>query len=128
MKCGNCGQDILQAHPDMCPYCKSKNLISEEDASKEIEAIEHLAKIGRYEDAARKYEKLELWDKVRECRRLAKKNRSGSIVLETAKIGAISVVCPHCGESQPASSKTKELTCARCGTSFLIPEKVFELL
>ena len=59
MKCGNCGQDILQVHPEICPYCKSKNLISDEDASKEIQEIERLQKAGRYEDAALKYEKLD---------------------------------------------------------------------
>ncbi len=128
MKCGDCGQDILQVHPEMCPYCKSKNLVSEEEAEKEIGAIEHLVKAGRYEDAARKYDKLELWDKARECRKLAKKKSSGSAHLETGKIGEISVVCPNCGESQPANSNNKELTCARCGTSFLVPEKVLELL
>lgn len=128
MKCGDCGQDILQVHPEICPYCKSKNLVSEEDASKEIKTIEHLVKAGQYDDAARKYDKLEMWDKAKECRRLAKKNRSGTAILEKGKVGAISVICPNCGESQSANSKTKELTCDRCGTSFLIPEKVLELL
>lgn len=128
MKCGNCGQDILQAHPDMCPYCKSKNLVSEEEVSKEVEAIEHLAKTGRYEDAARKYDKLEQWDKAKECRKLAKKKSSGAAHLETGKIGEINVVCPNCGESQPANSTRKELMCNRCGTSFLIPEQVLDLL
>ena len=129
MKCGNCGQDILQEHPEMCPYCKSRNLISEEETNKEIEAIEHLAKTGRYEDAARKYDKLEEWDKAKECRKLARrKSHPGAASLETGKIGTINVVCPNCGESQPANSKSKELLCNRCGTGFLIPEKILELM
>ena len=128
MKCGNCGQDILQTHPEICPYCKSKNLISEEDASKEIHEIEQLQKAGRYEEAALGYEKLDLWDKAKECRKTAKKNREGSADLETGRIGTITMVCPHCGASQPVDLKMKKETCSRCGTTFIIPNKIRELI
>ena len=127
MKCGNCGQDILQTHPEICPYCKSKNLISEEDASKEIHEIEQLQKAGRYEEAALGYEKLDLWDKAKECRKLSKKNRVGSANLQTGKIGAVTVLCPHCGSSQPSDLKSTVETCDHCGTTYLIPSKVLEL-
>ena len=30
MKCADCHQDILQAKPEMCPYCRSKNLVPDE--------------------------------------------------------------------------------------------------
>jgi DNA-directed RNA polymerase subunit RPC12/RpoP len=128
MKCGDCGQDILQAHPELCPYCRSRNLVSEEDASKEIQEIERLVKAGRYGDAALKYEKLDLWDKAKECRMRAKKNRAGLANLETGKVGTINLVCPHCNESQPATSKSGEETCSRCGTTYIIPNKVRELI
>jgi ribosomal protein S27AE len=128
MKCGDCGQDILQAHPEMCPYCRSKNLISEEQASKEIKAIEQLEKAGRYEDAALRYEKLELWDKARQCRNAARKKGKTRATSKTGKIGTINLVCPQCGESQPLSSKTAELICGRCGTTYLVPEQALELM
>ena len=128
MKCGDCGQDILQAHPEMCPYCRSKNLISEEDASKEIHEAERLAKAGRYEDAALRYETLDLWKEAKNCRLLAKKKRSDTGNLKAGKIGEINLSCPHCGSSQPVDSKSAEATCSRCGTTYLIPEKVIELL
>jgi hypothetical protein len=128
MKCKDCGQDILQVHPQMCPYCRSKNLIDDEDASKEISEIEQLAKKGRYEDAALRYEKLDLWDKAKECRRLAAKKNAGSSDLETGKVGTITVLCPHCGAAQPVTSKSDKGTCSRCGTIYRIPSVVHELV
>jgi hypothetical protein len=128
MKCKDCGQDILQAHPQMCPYCRSKNLIDDEDASKETSEIEQLAKKGRYEEAALRYEKLDLWDKAKECRRLAAKKNAGSSDLETGKVGTITVLCPHCGAAQPVTSKSDKGTCSRCGTIYRIPSVVHELV
>jgi hypothetical protein len=128
MKCRDCGQDILQAHPQICPYCKSKNLISEEDAPKEIQEAERLAKTGRYEDAALKYEQLDLWDKAKECRRLNKKKHAGSVDLPTGKVKSVSMVCPHCGSVQPVDAKLIEETCSHCGTAYLVPSKVRDLI
>ena len=128
MKCGDCGQDILQAHPEMCPYCKSKKLISEEDNSKETQAAEQLAKAGRYEDAALKYERLDLWDKAKSCRAQAKKKHAGRAELQEGKVEAITLACPHCGSSQPVNLNSVEETCSHCGTTYLIPEKIKDLL
>jgi hypothetical protein len=128
MKCRDCGQDILQKHPEMCPYCHSKNLISEEDTEKETQEIERLVKTGRYEDAALKYEKLDLWDKAKDCRMRAKKNRASLASLETGKVGTINLVCPHCNASQPVTTKSSEETCNHCGTTYIIPDQVRELI
>jgi DNA-directed RNA polymerase subunit RPC12/RpoP/ribosomal protein S27E len=128
MKCGDCGQDILQAHPEMCPYCKSKHLISDEEAPKQIHEAEQLAKAGRYEDAALSYERLDLWNKAKECRAVAKKKHSSPIDLQVGKVETISLLCPHCGSSQPANSKSAQETCNRCGTIYLIPEKIMDLI
>ena len=128
MKCGNCGQDILQTHPEICPYCKSKNLISDEDETKEIQEIERLQKAGRYEEAALKYENLDQWDKAKDCRRLAKKKHTASANLETGKVGTINVLCPHCNASQSVTSKSNEATCTRCGTTYLVPKEIQQLL
>ncbi len=127
MKCGDCGQEILQEHPEMCPYCRSKKLISEEDTSKEIREIEKLVKAGRFEDAALRYEKLEMWNEAKGCRRQARKKHA-TPVQETGKVGAISVLCPHCGESESVNSKAHEITCNRCGTTYKIPSRALELL
>jgi hypothetical protein len=128
MKCRDCGQDILQAHPERCPYCRSKNLISEEDASKEIDEARQLSKSGRYEDAAVKFDKLEMWSEAKECRRQARKKRSGAAHLESGKVGTVTVLCPNCGASQPVTSKSTEETCSRCGTVYAVPNAVFDLL
>jgi hypothetical protein len=128
MKCRDCGQDILQAHPELCPYCRSRNLISEDDVEKETKEIEQFVKAGQYEEAAVKYEKLDLWDKAKECRMHAKKNRAGLANLEAGKVGTITLVCPHCNASQPVKSKSSEETCGRCGTTYTIPDQVRELI
>jgi DNA-directed RNA polymerase subunit RPC12/RpoP len=128
MKCGDCGQEILQANPQLCPYCCSRNLIPEEDASKEIQEIERLAKAGQYEAAALKYEELDLWEEAKDCRMQAKKKRAGLVDLETAKLGTINLVCPHCNASQPIQSKSGEEICSRCGTTYIVPNNVRELI
>jgi DNA-directed RNA polymerase subunit RPC12/RpoP len=128
MKCGDCGQDILQTHPEMCPYCKSKNLVSEEDSSKEIREAERLAKSGRFEEAALRYEKLDLWNEAKNCRTLSKKRHAALVNLEEGKVGAVSMICPHCGSSQPVDAKSSQETCSHCGTIYLVPERVIELL
>jgi len=129
MKCPYCHEEILHANPTLCPYCGKKILISEEEASKlEIEEIEKVEKAGRYEEAAQKYEELEMWDKARECRRKAKTNSGVSASVDVGKVGTISMLCPYCGESQPLSSKSNEVTCTRCGKNFAIPKNVLDLL
>jgi hypothetical protein len=128
MKCGNCGQDILQVHPEICPYCKSKNLISDEDETKEIREIERLQKARRYEEAALKYEKLDQWDKAKDCRKIAKKKQGKSGNLEIGKVGTINVLCPHCNASQPVTSKSGEETCHHCGTTYIVPTEIRHVL
>ena len=129
MKCSDCGQDILQSHPEMCPYCRSKNLITEEDNSSEIEKAEQLLKDRKYEEAALTYEKLDLWGQAKECRRTASKKHAGVQKLETAKVGAVSMICPHCGEvSEPINVDSKVEICSHCGTSYLVPNSVLALL
>lgn len=125
MKCGDCGQDILQQHPQMCPYCRSKNLIADEDALKEAK---RLAGSGRYEEAALEFEKMDLWEDARECRKQARKNHSDNAVVETAKIGAINVICPHCNTSQPVASKSEDKTCSHCGVTFKVPKEAVDLV
>jgi transposase-like protein len=118
MKCANCKEEILQKNPEKCPYCGSTRFISKEDEVPSILAeIKELKKAGKYEEAALKYEELEMWDKAKEIREL-----------NMGKIGTINMECPHCGASQPLSSKSSEVTCKRCGKNYIIPRKVLELL
>jgi hypothetical protein len=112
----------------MCPYCRSKNLISEEDSSKEIHEAEQLAMTGRYEEAALKYEKVDLWDKAKECRRVSKKKHDDSADLPFGKVGEVSMICPHCGASKPVNPRMHEETCSRCGTTYAIPDRIREVL
>ena len=118
MRCIDCQEEILQKNPHKCPYCGSTNLISKKDDVPNIIAeIEKLKRARRYEEAAMRYEELEMWDKAGEVRRL-----------NIGKVSTISMECPHCSASQPLSSKNKEVTCKYCGKKYAIPKKVLKLL
>ena len=128
MKCVDCREEILQKNPERCPYCGSTNLISEEQNLQNLMAeIKKLKKAGRFEDAALKYEELEMKDEADECRKMDKTSH-GIANVNIGKIGTISMECPHCGVSQPLSSKTDEVTCKNCGKKYIIPKKVLDLL
>jgi len=118
MKCADCREEILQKDPQKCPYCGSTNLISKKDEVPTILAeIEKLKKAGKYEEAALKYEELEMWDKAREIRNI-----------NMGKVSSINMECPHCGASQPLSSKNNKVSCKHCGKKYIIPKKVVDLL
>jgi DNA-directed RNA polymerase subunit RPC12/RpoP len=118
MKCADCGEEILQKNPQKCPYCGSNNLLSMKDIVPTVIAeIEKLKKTGKYEEAALKYEEIDMLDKAEECR---KRNMG--------KVSEITIECPHCGESQLLSSKDNAVKCKHCGKNYGIPKKVLELL
>jgi DNA-directed RNA polymerase subunit RPC12/RpoP len=118
MKCADCGEDILQRNPQKCPYCGSTNLLSIKDIVPTVTAeIEKLKKAGQYEEAALKYEEIDMLDKAEECRKL-----------NMGKVSKISLECPHCGETQPVSSKNNTVKCKHCSKTYGIPKKVLELL
>ena len=118
MKCADCGEEILQKNPQKCPYCGSTNLISMKDKVPIILAeIKKLKKAGKYEEAALKYEEIDMLDKAEECRKLG-----------MGKVSKITMECPHCGESQPLSSKNNTVKCEHCGKTYGVPKKVLELL
>jgi len=54
MICSNCNEEILSANATLCPYCHSTKLVT-----------------GRYAEAAREYDALEMHRKASECKRLA---------------------------------------------------------
>jgi primosomal protein N' len=118
MKCGDCGEDILQRNPQKCPYCGSTNLVSIQDIIPKVTVeIEKLKKEGKYEEAALKYEELDMGEKAEEIRKL-----------NMGKVSSISMECPHCGASQTLSSKNNQVKCKHCGKTYIIPKKVLELL
>jgi uncharacterized Zn-finger protein len=133
MKCLSCEADILAKDVSMCPYCGSTNVVQDEDAEnlnqkETLKKIEKFERAGRYEDAALLCEKLELWDKAGEIRRKSKTSYVISANLNVGKIGSISMECPHCGASQPITSKSNEVTCSYCKKNYVIPKKILELL
>jgi ribosomal protein S27AE len=109
MKCGDCHQDILQKNPEMCPYCKSKNLISDDELAR-IERVQTLTENKKLEKAGRKT------------------NYAISANVNIAKISSISMECPHCGASQLLATKSNEVICAHCKKRYVIPKKVLDLL
>jgi DNA-directed RNA polymerase subunit RPC12/RpoP len=118
MKCADCREEILQKDPQKCPYCGSTNLLSMKDIVPTVMAeIEKLKKAGKYEAAALKYEEIDMLDKAEECRKL-----------NMGKVSKITMECPHCGETQPLSSKNNSVKCKHCGKNYGVPKKVLELL
>jgi transposase-like protein len=79
--------------------------------------IEKLKKAEKYEEAALKYEELEMCEKAKETREL-----------NMGKVSSINMECPHCGASQPLSSKNNMVKCKHCGKNYIIPKKVLEIL
>ena len=118
MKCADCGEDILQKNPQKCPYCGSTNLLSIKDIIPSVIAeIDTLKKAGKFEDAALKYEELDMYDKAEECRKL-----------NMGKVSKINMKCPHCSEIQSISSKINTVKCKHCGKTYGIPKQVLNLL
>jgi len=122
----------MQRNPEICPYCQSKNFISEDqfaeiEKTKSLKEIEKLKKAGKFEDAALIYEKMEMWDKVGECRKKSMTGNNASADFNVAKIGSINMLCPRCGTSQPLASKSNQVTCTRCKKEYAIPKKVLDL-
>ena len=118
MKCADCKEEIMQKNPQKCPYCGSTKFVSEKDMVPSVLAeIKELKKAEKYEEAALRYEELEMWDKAKEIR----EQNMGSVNI-------INMKCPHCGTSQPLSSKNNQVKCLHCGKNYLIPKKVLELL
>jgi DNA-directed RNA polymerase subunit RPC12/RpoP len=117
MKCLACREEILQKDPQKCPYCGSRNFVSKEDEIPGIlTEIKILEKAGQYEEAALKFEELEMWDKAKEIRDL-----------NMGKISSVNIVCPHCGDLRLFSSKSNEVKCRQCSKIYLVPKKVLEL-
>jgi len=100
----------------------------EEWTKQEIMEMEKLEKAGQYEEAARGYEELEMWEKAEACKRLAKPDEDDSANANMGKVDTISMKCPYCGASQPIASKSNEVTCKGCGKDYVIPKKVLDLL
>jgi primosomal protein N' len=88
---------------------------------------ENLMKAGRYEEAAKYYEQLEMWNEAGECRRLA---RTTYVVAADVRVGkdGISVNCPHCGSSERLESKASEVTCRHCGRTYYLPKKILDMI
>jgi transposase-like protein len=116
-RCGNCHEEILQKNPEKCPYCGSTNLVSTEEVIPEVLVeIEELKRAGKYEDAALKYEEIEMWDKAEDIRKF-----------NVGKVCAITLECPYCGASQVFSSKSNNVKCKNCGKNYAVPKKVIDL-
>ena len=99
------------------------------ERQEEQKKAEDLVRAGRFEEAAQEYERLGDLDKAGECRRMDRTTYVVSANVHVGKDGAINISCPHCGASQPITSKqTNEVTCAYCSKRYVIPEKILKLL
>jgi hypothetical protein len=59
-----CRKEILQKNPERYPYCKSRELVSSEEAV--LDDVDRFVSEGKYEEAASEYEELCMLDKENE--------------------------------------------------------------
>ncbi len=65
----------------------------------DLPEAENLVRAGRYEDAAKKYELLGMWDKAGDCRRMANPSHDEKIVTKEIikeKQVIVKIRCPYC--------------------------------
>ena len=131
--CLDCGK-ILVYDAELCQYCHgenfSENNISIENGARsaKLEVIGIFIKAGRYEEAAKLYEQLEMRDAAEDCRKMGKTRHVVSTRLKVGKVAAISMNCPHCNSSQLLDSKSNKVVCLSCGKKYGIPKKVLNLI
>ena len=98
-KCGREGE--IFADDFWCPRCRimyskdGKNLTS----MHLMEEADKFERAGRYEDAAKKYEELEMWDKAGDCRRMAKTNYDEKLIAKEIikeKQVIVKIRCQYC--------------------------------
>jgi hypothetical protein len=110
-----------------------KNTINREqnrkiEREKQLELLKNYETAGKFEEAAKICDELEMWEKAGEFRRMAKTTYLISTNFSMGKDGAISVNCPNCGSAQALESKTNMVTCIHCGNNYIIPKKVLDML
>ena len=111
---------------------KNKRLLAEKEAEKQLqckiklEQVKRLEVSGRYEDAAKIYDEIEMYEKAGDCRRMAKTSYQISTNFSLGKNGVISCSCPRCGSSQALESKSNLVICKHCGTNYIIPKKILD--
>ena len=118
MRCVDCHQDILQSNPEVCPYCGCRKFeeslpdeqFEDPERLKTLREIKRLERAGRYKEAA------------------SKRKEMDTVIVKEGKIGSISMECPYCGASQLLVSKSNQVVCAHCKKSYVVPEKVLDLL
>ncbi len=100
----------------------------EKQTAKMMEQIKNYETAGRYEDAARLCDYLNMYEKAGELRRMDRTRYTISTSFNMGKDGTISCSCPTCGSSQTIESKTNLVTCKHCGNNYIIPKKVIDML
>jgi hypothetical protein len=122
-------ENRLKAEQELAAEREQQRLRMEEERRRIAmkQDADNLMKAGRYEDAAKLFEQLGMWNEAGECRRLA---RTTYVVAADVRVGkdGISVNCPHCGSSERLESKASEVTCRHCGRTYYIPKKILDMI
>lgn len=98
-----------------------------------IERAKNFMKAGNYEQAARTYEEIGMWEEAGQCRRTGHADISSStnyVISSEVKVGpeGISMNCPHCGSSEHIQSKSSEVVCKHCGRKYYIPKNILDMI
>ena len=119
----------LKAEQQLAAEREQQHLKEEEERRRLAvkQNAENLMKAGRYEEAAKLFDQLQMWDEAGECRRL---DRTSYVVAADVHVGkdGISVNCPHCGSSERLESKVSEVTCRHCARKYFLPKKILDMI
>jgi ribosomal protein S27E len=83
---------------------------------------------GRYEDAAKLCDELEMWEKAAENRRMVRTSYQISTNFNLGKDGTFSVKCPNYSAAHIVDSKTNLVTCKYCGNNYITPKEVLDMM
>lgn len=95
---------------------------------RKLKLMKNYETAGRYEDAAKICDELEMWEEAGTLRKMSKTSYLISTNFSMGKNGAISCTCPNCGSSQAIASKSNTVKCAHCGSNYIIPKKVLDMM
>jgi hypothetical protein len=95
---------------------------------KQLEWAKNLETSGRYEEAAKVFDTLSMYEDAGECRRMARTSYQISTNFSLGKDGAISVRCPNCGSTHNMVSKANLVVCEHCGNSYTVPKRILDMM
>ncbi len=67
-------------------------------------------------------------DSINELVLAPKVNLQVAISFDVDSNGVLSIKCPNCKAPKPVDSKSSEIRCPYCGTTYIVPQKMLDLI